>query len=494
MPQESLPAPPSSNRRVEAFRGRSRRGPLNPLERALLAILGVHLCFLPWALGTTRWWAQVVSLALAVAGFVVALQPRFHSGGSDAERPVRLVPWVKLRRFPIFWIGLAVLALIAVQGFNPAYRFVQESWIMRVYPTPHISWLPAGVSAPFTRFNPWRDWIIGASAWMTTCSVWVGLVRRRSLRILLGILSCNGIALGLLGAYQHLTGNYRTPSLLSEIADFNLSSSLIYKNHAGAYYALIAFVTIALATWYFDHGSRRLVKSTPAGVLGLAALFLAGSVLFTLSKGASLILAFSLLLNAAWFLIRRRVLPATDATNPMATGIVIAVFSLFSLNAIRYVDFSRVYSRFDDMAEKGMMGDSIRGRLLVHQADTDMLRDHWLLGVGAGDFRYLFPQYLRNYPDIYQNGRLYWDHAHGDWWEVPIELGVIGDLLLLGAGGWWISWFIRHRVAWNAFSVPLLLGCLQTVIHAGFDFPFQCPAILITWCVLVTAAAKGAEE
>jgi hypothetical protein len=29
--------------------------------------------------------------------------------------------------------------------------------------------------------------------------------------------------------------------------------------------------------------------------------------------------------------------------------------------------------------------------------------------------------------------------------------------------------------------------------RATFDFPFQCPAILITGCVRVTVAAKGVE-
>jgi len=31
------------------------------------------------------------------------------------------------------------------------------------------------------------------------------------------------------------------------------------------------------------------------------------------------------------------------------------------------------------------------------------------------------------------------------------------------------------------------------VIHAGFDFPFQCPAILVTWCILIAIAGRWIE-
>jgi hypothetical protein len=54
-------------------------------------------------------------------------------------------------------------------------------------------------------------------------------------------------------------------------------------------------------------------------------------------------------------------------------------------------------------------------------------------------------------------------------------------------------WFVRRRALWNALAMPLIFGCLQTVIHAGFDFPFQCPAILVTWCLIITIAGRWVE-
>lgn len=485
------------DRRLEAFRGRNQSQPLHWEEKALLWILGFHLCFLPWALGTNRVWGQLSSVILAVAEFAVALLPR-RRVSSGGEQAVRLLPWMKLKRFPIFWIGAGLLLLMAIQGLNPSWRFVQNVHYWYVVRVQNITWLPTGVEAPFGRFNVWRDFIIGAGVWLTTCAVWVGLMRRKSLRILLGVLTANGIALGLLQAYQHLTGNSYAPEFLSKLAGAPLNASFVYKNHAGAYFALVAFAAVALATWHYDRGTRQLLKSTPAGALGIAALFLGGSVLFTLSRGASIILAISLLAFAVWFLVRRKVQSVGQNTDSRITMMVVVIFALFALNILRYVDFSRVAGRFDEMATLGAKEEGIRSRVLVHKADTDMLCDQWLRGVGAGGFRYLFPQYQIKYRELRYDGNdgaeLYWEHAHGDWWEVPIELGLAGDLLLLAGGGWWIWRFVSKRTAWHAFSVPLLLGCAQTVIHAMFDFPFQCPAILTTWCVLIAVAAKGLEE
>src|SRR5262249_2930567 len=52
---------------------RHARTPLPDAERRFLAILGVHLCFLPWALGTMHPWSQWTSLALAAVGFAFAI-------------------------------------------------------------------------------------------------------------------------------------------------------------------------------------------------------------------------------------------------------------------------------------------------------------------------------------------------------------------------------------------------------------------------------------
>jgi hypothetical protein len=460
----------------------------------LLAILGVQVWFLPWALGTMHQWSQAVSLAIAVAGLVAALLPRIYSGDlAGGDEPYRLVMWDRLFRFPIFWIGLALLAYVVLQAINPFWRYTQSAtrwWLVRPQDIP---WLPAGIDAPFAQSNAWRQVIVYAAAWLSVCSVWVGLTRRRSLRILLGIIVGNGLLLVGLLAVQRFTGNHRIAWPLTAWTRYDLTASFIYENHTGAYLGLAAFCAIALAVWFFDSGRRSFAKSTPAGVFTLGAIFLVGSVFFTLSRGAALALTVSIVVLALWFLLRWRLQPKIPGASPVIRRAVVAMFIVFVAMAFRYLDFSEIYRRWDSIATQGTQEISVNSRLLARNAAFDMLKEHWLRGVGAGGFRYLFPEYVKHYPEIYDGGNLYWEHAHCDWLELPIELGLAGDLLILGGAGWWIMWFVRRRALWNAMAMPLIFGCFQTLIHAGFDFPFQCPAILVTWCMIITIAGRWVE-
>ena len=52
---------------------------------------------------------------------------------------------------------------------------------------------------------------------------------------------------------------------------------------------------------------------------------------------------------------------------------------------------------------------------------------------------------------------------------------------------------MRTRV-WRSLPALLLaLGLFQTLAHASFDFPFQNPAVLITWLVLALVATRYAD-
>ena len=234
---------------------------IHPTERWLLSVLIFHLCLLPWALGTMRQSSQVVSLMLAVIGFGVALWPRSYALMPSEGGPCRIALWPRLLRFPVFWLGLLLLLYILLQITNPSWRYVQNTdfwWLVRV--KDRSSWLPTSIQAPFSRFNPWRQLIIYASIWLLVCSVWVGLTRRKSLRMLLTAIVCNALALGVLLAIQRVTDNHRIPWPLTDWTDLGLTATFISYNHTGAFFALTVFCAFALASWHLDFGERSLLN------------------------------------------------------------------------------------------------------------------------------------------------------------------------------------------------------------------------------------------
>lgn len=387
-----------------------------------------------------------------------------------------------------------LLAYIALQASNPSWvweRSATQWWLRRV---DDIPWLPTSIDTPFERFDIWRQFIIYASSWLTVCTVWTGFTRRRSLQVLLMVLVANAVTLAAVGFAQRFIGSSKFLFFMEWPVGHTAFASFIYRNHAGAYFALLTFLAVSLAIWTFSQGERAGRKSTPAGLWFFSAVFLSAAVFFSLSRGASLLLTFAWLAVGAWFWLRRQQSPTAGGTH---RGVYVAVVLLFLAVigfTVREVDFSSIQERFDSLAKNYQSQyESVHWRIQAHTAADSMLGDHWLRGTGAGGFRYLFPEYIKKFPDVYSGGKLFWEHAHSDWREIPIELGVVGDLLLLLGAGYWMRSFYRSRAIWHSLAVPVLIGCSQSLAHAWFDFPFQNPAILCTWLALIAVSARWLE-
>ncbi|MBK8476801.1 MAG: hypothetical protein IPL39_10975 [Opitutaceae bacterium] len=266
---------------MEGFRRRPQQPELHPQEKWVLALVTLHLCFLPWALGTMHLWSQCVSLGLALVGFIVALQPPTYEGHQTSGDPARARPLRRLWRFPFFWAGLLVLLYIAIQGGNPAWRYRNNASYWWMEPVAHFAWLPSGMDVPFSQAGPWRALIIHASLWLVLCTVWIGFMRRLTFRLLFTFLVVNGVLLALLGLAQQTTHATRAFWLVSVSTPTTFVASFIYRNHAGAYFNLILALAAGLAWWYFDRGNRRMDKSSPAGVFAFAAIIVGLMVLFS---------------------------------------------------------------------------------------------------------------------------------------------------------------------------------------------------------------------
>lgn len=398
----------------------------------------------------------------------------------------------RLLRFPLFWLGLALLIYISLQAWNPSWVWTRNAtswWLVRVNDIP---WLPTSIETPFARFNLWRQFIIYATVWLTVCTLWVGITRRKTLRILLGWLVANACILGLVGFVHKASGETRV-LWLREFPDAVSFASFVYQNHAGAYFSLMSFAALGLAVWHFFEGRKRMARSTPAALWLIAALLLVFTVIFSLSKGATISLAvFGLAaVVAVWIL---RFTSTTKSTIPRIVPIMVVLAIVGTVGwTAQQLDFAEVYSRFEQLAKLQTNDPSYVARKLARQAASDMYGDHGTRGVGAGGFRYLFPEYIKHKPLIYQRGQYFWEHAHNDWLEIPIELGLTGTLLL-GFSVAWIGWFWLRLRGWrHPLGVMIALGAGQTLLHALLDFPFQNPAILVTWWALLVISLRWLE-
>ncbi len=129
-------------------------------------------------------------------------------------------------------------------------------------------------------------------------------------------------------------------------------------------------------------------------------------------------------------------------------------------------------------------------------ASLAMLKDHLVTGIGMGSYQFLSPVYLKDVPD-----RLWFDHAHNEYVEMAIELGLPAMLLFMvwlvrGMTGYWrqimqgkkITADVRsaHIVAIGAFC-----GISGFLLHAAVDFIWRLPANVV-YAVALLALLNGA--
>ncbi|MBI5770144.1 MAG: O-antigen ligase family protein [Verrucomicrobia bacterium] len=472
---------------LEQFRVKPKKLKIHPMERALLWVISLHLVFLPWALGGMRVWAQWISLGFGAVSLVLALFPRNYSEEETGSEAFRLVMWPKLVNFPLFWLGLAMLAYVAIQTWNPAWVYVTDHkswWMQRVTSTP---WLPAGVSGvPFAMWGPWRMFIIYAATWMTVCAVWVGFTRRRTVRTLLIVVAANGLALTGLGLAQKLLPNGRM-FWFFESPSPTFFASFIYKNHGGNYLNLVLAVTCGLAAWYYLRGLRRLEKSNPSGVFAFFAMCIAIAIVVSYARGATVAMLAFLGCCVGAFVVHQLLMKNTTR-KPVVAVMLLLVFGVFLKTGLNALNSREAWTRLTEgITEKD---SSLESRRVAREATFDMVKANWVRGAGAGSFRFLFPLYQQNYPSIYVEGRtrMFWEHAHNDVMEIIAEQGVAGLVILSASLLYVLGALVRGRFWRNPLSGCIVLGAAFTIFQAWWDFPFHCTAVFTLWWVLLASA------
>jgi hypothetical protein len=464
------------------------------MEKALLTVVAIHLVFLPWALGTMHVWSQSASFALSILSFGLALRTRYYSGEFTDGHPFHLHMVPKLLRFPIFWIGLAFLLYVLIQAVNPAWEYVTDGrswWLQGVR---CIDLLPTGMRTPFDQASPWRSLMIDSSAWMTTCALWIGFTRRRTIRTLLIILSINGAILALLGLAQRALGSteimgFYTPS------NPDFAATFINRNHGAAYLNLMLAVSSAVAFWYYRRQLRRGEYSSPAVVFGFFALLIALMVLYSYSRGAGFLMIGFLVVTVG--LVGRRLLFSSEPGHSPLVAIVIALLVVsFVGQGLYTLKTDRIEARLKDISRDLEAGGEY-SRWVAAGATWEMAQDQLVEGWGAGSYRFYFPVYQARHPDILidpsTHKRELWEHAHDDYLELLAEVGAVG-CGILAIGVLYFAIQMKSLSIWrHAPATLLLMGCVATALHAIVDFPFFCPAILITWCALWPLMTRLAE-
>lgn len=131
---------------------------------------------------------------------------------------------------------------------------------------------------------------------------------------------------------------------------------------------------------------------------------------------------------------------------------------------------------------------SLEGRVAAWRNMIQMLEDFALTGTGLGNFRWVFPWYQAGTLDYG------WFHAHQDYLELALEIGLPGFVLLLSGTAYLIfkclsqtesKDFSTFALAWGA-----IVGLVSLSLHGLTDFNFAIPGQTLLFFLILGACHR----
>ena len=473
-------------------------------EWAVVLVGGLTLAFTAWGLAGARLWSLHTLLAGGLLTLLFSFVPLPQSwNGSDGEhgnsKNVK-----RLLRFPVFWLSVAFLSYICIQGLNPAWVqiFGENGW--HVEEVEAVSWLPTSVDARYDPMNAFRVLSCFAAAFSLVCGLWVGVRRRSSAVLLLWTLVLSGVCMAIVAMLQKFTG---TDLVLWTVKSPNAQfwGTFFYRNHGGAYLILMIIACSALYFYHFNRAERRGQSGGPHLLLFVFVAVLMTSLGLALSRGGIL---FGGLMTGCFFIAAAgRWLFSTSIRNSILLTLVVgSLLGAGGYMAFQYVDVQDIERRFGDI-EKTIETADQDSRMICTKVTWKMAQEELWFGWGAGSWRYIFPMYQKSYPKIFYiryhpsrgwMGRKIYHYAHNDVVQFLCEYGIVGCSFLLLIFGYWV-WCLLFRAAGNTMSaVMLLIGLVMVFGHAFADFILQSPVYWVAlnglFCVSVKLLSLHSER
>lgn len=466
-----------------------------PREWAVFCAGGLTLAFTAWGLSGVQLWSLHVLLIGGLLTFLLAVMPlnRWWNGTDGQHGNVRNLR--RLLRFPVFWLSLAFIVYLLVQGLNPAWIQMKNASGWWVEERVSIHWLPSSVKASYKTMNVFRVMASFGATYLLVCGLWVGLRRRFCVVLLLWMFLVSGVSMAIVAILQKFTGAESVLWMVqSPNADF--WGTFFYRNEAVAYLTVVMSISGALYFYHLNRSEQRGVSGGPHMLLFVFVAILYTSIALALSRGG---IIFGGLMAACFFItVVFRWLYTLRVHGSLSLALVTALLlGGGAYTTFKYVDLDAIKTRFGDI-EKTIQTYDTDSRMITTKVTWEMFEEAPWFGWGAGSWRYIFPMYQSAYPEIYYQrydrkrgwvGRKFYYYAHNDIVQFLCEYGIVGCSLLLLILACWIGfqWF---GISGNALSVFMLqVGMAIALSHAFVDFILQSPAYWLALngaiCVIV---------
>ena len=267
-----------------------------------------------------RLWSLHILLAGGLLTWLLSIVPMSQRwNGTDGEHG-NAQNLLRLLKFPVFWLSVAFLVYITIQGMNPAWEQLRDErgwWVEEVEP---VSWLPSGVDTSYVPMNAFRVLSSFAAAFTLVWGLWVGVRRRSSAVLLLWTLVISGVGMAIVAMLQKFSG---ADAVLWTVKSPNphFWGTFFYRNMGVAYLNLIICACGMLYFYHFNQAERREQSGGPHLLLFVFVAVLYTSIGLALSRGGIL---FGGVMVAGFFIVAAaRGLFASSLRNSILLSLLI---------------------------------------------------------------------------------------------------------------------------------------------------------------------------
>lgn len=298
-------------------------------------------------------------------------------------------------------------------------------------------------------------------------------------------LVCCGVFQALYGSFMTLSGLEYGFFLEKEAYRGVATGTFINRNHLAGYLEMCLAIGIGLLVSSLNRDShvswRNRVRNLLDALLGekirlrvFLALMVIALVLTHSRMGNTAFFSSLLICGALWMLFEKK----------FHKGAIILFVSLVLIDTLivgQWFGFEEVVQRLENTSADSESRDEVVADGLI------MLNDFWLTGSGLGSFGNAFPKYQKNTVTGYLS---YYDHAHNDYLEFFVELGIVGMLALILLVGLTlykslIAMFKRRDRLARGIAFASTMGMIALLIHSAVDFNLQMPANALLFIVIL---------
>jgi putative inorganic carbon (HCO3(-)) transporter len=313
--------------------------------------------------------------------------------------------------------------------------------------------------------------------------------RKRKQRLIVSLLAL-GTVEAFYGLVQYLSGWQHIFYFAKKYDLEEATGTYINRNHFAGMLEMILPFSVALLFYEYEkfrgRGSsahanikdvltrqslQRLLLCLFVAVVLFAALFFSRSRMGIAAACASLILIFGL--------------AGISRLHGRMALVLSAAFVALSIGLAIWIGPGPIVERFAGVGEELTAHD--QSRLAIWRDALPLVRQHALLGTGLGTFPIAYTTVQTTFLSQFVN------HAHNDYLESAIDLGLPAALLLFASIFWILARAVRGFFhAHGNFERSVALGCAGSIIaillHSMTDFNLYIPANAILFSTILGLA------